>query len=60
MELEGATPDAGVVHIGGILLPDEDIILEPEPRRSLPLRIAYLFLGLGLLLGTQLTHRTAA
>jgi len=48
VELEGATPDAGVVHIGGILLPDEDIILEPEPRRSLPLRIAYLFLGLGL------------
>lgn len=46
MEAGASSPD--VVHIGGVLLPDEDIILTEEPQRSLPLRIFYLFLGLGL------------
>lgn len=37
-----------IVHIEGIVLPDEDIILEDAPQRSLPLRLVYLVLGLGL------------
>lgn len=39
---------ASAVHIEGIELPDEDLIVEPVPQRSLPLRLAYLVLGLGL------------
>lgn len=36
------------VHIGGIELPDEDLLLAPPPERSAALRAVYLVVGLGL------------
>jgi hypothetical protein len=46
----GVTPDerAHLVHIEGRELPDEDVLVEPEPSRSLGARAGYLVAGLAL------------
>jgi Na+/phosphate symporter len=37
-----------VAHVEGRELPDEDVVVAPIPRRSLPARLVYLVLGIGL------------
>lgn len=42
-------PDEPVVaHVAGRELPSEDVVVAPSPRRSLPLRLLYLVVGLAL------------
>ncbi|WP_421118752.1 hypothetical protein ACE2AJ_15500 [Aquihabitans daechungensis] len=43
-----ASPGSQQFHIGGIELPDEDLVLEPVRERPLLLRLVLLIIGLGL------------
>jgi sodium-dependent phosphate cotransporter len=47
--LDAPVPDPSeIVHVEGRELPSEDILITPARTRPLPLRLAYLVIGLGL------------